>query len=669
MKLPIGYSNFREIIDNKLDFVDKSLFIRAVLDNSLTKVAVITRPRRFGKTLNLSMLHHFFAAETYGRPTTGLFDHLKISQAGEAYMQQQGKYPVVFVSFKDIKDHSFDVAIQMFVVVLSEIYGQHRYLLSSPHLYEEDKVFFELMLKQQITSPVQLAASLKNLTRYLFQHHGTAAWLLIDEYDTPIQSAYVSNYLDEMMAFMRNIFGSTLKDNPYLHRSVITGILNIAKENLFSGLNNLEVYTLLQSTYAEYFGFTENEIIDLLEQSKMMDSLPEIRKWYNGYQAGEIVLYNPWSMVNYFKNKEFAPYWVNTSDNELIRNLIIHSKAEFKEQFVLLLQDKPIVHQLDERMIFADLKMNSKAPWSLLFAAGYLKVTSYERSSEGVMCVLKTPNLEVCGLYRQIIKTWLANGHGVEWYNAFLDNLLKGNMESFEQDLQQIMEQTVSVHDVSHDPEAFYHGFILGLTAGLYDNKNYQLLSNRESGYGRYDYMIFSQDKNKPTILLEFKRVDSHKNTEQLEKNLIKAAEGALEQIDQKNYLAIAKQKGCTDILKIALAFSGKRFKLCHERITEQQTDLTKLSVCENEYVYGVNPNDILADGNDTGEFHGLTVRKGTIKAAIENAKILESTKASRQEKQAAKEMLKQLAPHIVALELNQHVVWKNPEIQALFGS
>ncbi len=266
MRLPLGYENFKELIDKRFDFVDKSLFIKEVLDDDVNKVSLILRPRRFGKTLNLSMLHHFFAAEVYGQPTQGLFNGLKISELGEAYMRHQGRYPVIFITLKGVKDHSFEHSLRNMQMKMAEVYKEHQYLLSDSKLSDADKTFYNTVLNAQ-ADLAMLQVAIKNLTNYLYQHHGVKSWILIDEYDTPIQSAYLHGYYEEMIGLMRGMFGEALKTNPYLERAVITGILRVAKESLFSGLNNLKVYSLLKSHYGQYFGFTEEEVAILLQKA------------------------------------------------------------------------------------------------------------------------------------------------------------------------------------------------------------------------------------------------------------------------------------------------------------------------------------------------------------------------------------------------------------------
>lgn len=564
MKLPIGYDNFGQLIERKLYFVDKSLLIKEIIDDTGTQVVVLTRPRRFGKTLNLSMLHHFLAKEVYGRQTQGMFTGLKISQVDGDYLQYQGKCPVIFITFKDVKDHHYPVAYRGLVDLMAGLYREHRYLLSSDHLVEEDKEIFEAIIFQKAKEE-WIQAGLKNLCRFLFQHHGVRPWLLIDEYDTPLQSAYLYGYYEDMISLLRAMLGAALKTNPYLERAVITGILRVSKESLFSGLNNLKVHSLLSTKYSTCFGFTEEEVSDLLRKTGLEEQGAGIREWYNGYRMGTTTIYNPWSLINCLdEGGQLKPYWVNTSDNQLIRTLLTDGSESFREQFETLLRGESIEKLIDENVVFGDLKQSEMAAWSLILMSGYLKVVDQTSSDRGLICRLAIPNREVRGLYLQIIERWLTDGRDPEWFNKFLHHLLSGNMEAFTQDFQQIVEDTFSVHDTARDPEAFYHGFMVGVTANLYYHPNYEIKSNRESGYGRYDYMIYSHDASKPTILLEIKRVrrPDTQDPALIDKLLTEAATQAMAQIHQQKYLTEARQRGRTNLLAIALAFCGKRFQL-----------------------------------------------------------------------------------------------------------
>ncbi len=558
LRLPIGYDIFQNIIEQQLDLIDKSLFIKDIIDDE-TQIVLITRPRRFGKTLNLSMLHHFLAAEAFMQPTKGLFKGLKITTVDDGkYLQHQGKYPVIFVTFKDVKDHNFENAYAGLEMLARDLYGEHTYLLNSDKLSTEDKELFTRFIRAEATK-AEIVDSFKTLSKFLLAHFGVKPWLLIDEYDTPIQAAYLHGYYDEMIDFMRGLFGAALKTNPYVYKAVITGILRISKESLFSGLNNIKVYSTLQTRYSQYFGFTEPEVADILEQTGMAAKTEEVKDWYNGYKFGETIVYNPWSIVNYVhEDGRLQAYWVNTSGNDLIKNLIIKSNVDFKEQFELLLQNKPIETTLSEHVTFADLQVNEDAVWSLLVAAGYLKVTAERVFNRKNIYTLEVPNVEVNTLYVEMIEYWLSGGKSIRWYNRFLENLLQGNVAEFAESLKEVMLQIVSVHDVAKEPEAFYHGLMLGLTVSL-DRNQYELKSNKESGKGRYDIVIIPHaTSNNPAIILELKSVKSAANLEQESKQ-------ALEQIAERQYEAEIKQRGINKIVKIGLAFCGKEFQISNE--------------------------------------------------------------------------------------------------------
>ncbi len=569
MKLPIGQSDFRSIIQGNFDFVDKSLLIPEIINGA--EVILFTRPRRFGKTLNMSMLRYFFTEEVDGQPTKNLFDQLNVAKTGEEVLQHQGKYPVIFLTFKDIKETSFKMAYKKIYQLIAKMYDEFSYLQKSPSLSDRQKTFFNRILEGK-SNQTELENSLQELSEYLFQHHNVKPIILIDEYDTPIQSGYLKDYYEEAISFFRNFFGAALKDNRFLFKAVLTGILRVSRESLFSGLNNLKVHSILDPKFGSFFGFTEQEVGQLLTKAGFQDKANDVKLWYNGYQIGETILYNPWSIVNYIQyGGELKPFWVNTSDNELIKDLLLKSSTNFKEQFEILLQGNTVEKRVDENFVFPDLDKNSEAAiWSLLLMTGYLTVRGSEPTDFGPLCHLAIPNKEIRNLYKMIIVRWLSNGFGIEWYEKFLTHLLKGEMEDFKNGLQHIMEQTVSIHDVAKEPEAFYHGLMIGLTASLGGGKDYETRSNRESGYGRYDYLILARDPQNLSIILEFKQITLSSNTKNPEKDqgiLDKGAIEALQQIDKQAYFAEIKQRGLKNILKVGLAFNGKRFGMAYERI------------------------------------------------------------------------------------------------------
>ena len=568
MKLPIGYSDFKKIIDEDFTFVDKSLFIKEIIHD--VEVILITRPRRFGKTLNMSMLRYFLERNIHN--SSYLFKNLKIAHEKDLCLKHQAQYPVIYITLKDVKERSFQTAYQKISYVISSIFDEFSNdLLNSDKLTNFQKNNIHTILTKQ-ASQTDIEESLRMFSKALHDHYGQKACILIDEYDTPIQSGYLHGFYDEIIGFFRNFFGAGLKDNPYLFKSVLTGILRISKESLFSGLNNLKAYSVLHPKYGAYFGFTENEVKWLVDCAEQVNNLADMKHWYNGYQMGNYMMYNPWSIINCIQdNGVIRSYWVNTSDNALIKNILLKSNDNFKKRFELLLEGNAIERLIDENFVYSDLvKNNESAVWNLLCMTGYLKIDTFQGTDQGVLCQLRIPNREIRNLYRAIIEQWLSNGYGVEWYNQFLEHLLNGDMTAFERDLTHILEQTVSSHDVGRESESFYHGLMIGLTASLYGRDGYETKSNRESGYGRYDYMILAHDIDKLTILFEFKKVSIPEGKIKEAKTILnKSAHNALKQINSQAYLAEAEQRGIKNILKIGISFSGKRLGIAHERSTQ----------------------------------------------------------------------------------------------------
>jgi Predicted AAA-ATPase/PD-(D/E)XK nuclease superfamily len=551
MKLPIGYSDFGRIIRDKMEYVDKTLFIKEILDNSHIQATIITRPRRFGKTLNLSMLRYFLSAEVDGQSTKDLFDGLKITEYPDAYMSHQGKYPVIFLTFKDIKSLTYEEAYSYFRHLISQLYDEHKYLLSSPQLTDHQRKNFLAILGKSADFGL-LNNSLYDLTRYLNQHHGIKPWLLIDEYDSPIQASFFHGYYEQMISLMRGLLGSALKDNLFLERAVITGIMKVSKESLFSGLNNVMVYSLFNTKYSEHFGFTEAEVFGFLNKSQLNHLIPKIKHWYNGYQAGDTTLYNPWSIINCLDSGgELKLYWVNTSDNVLLEHLLARADSLMKIDIESLLHNESITALIDENISFKDLETSSDALWSLLVATGYLKVLHNEQKYALKQCELAVPNFEVLSLYQTLVQSWLIAPAGQGRYLAFLFSLTEGRIDEFSQYLQKYLLETMSVFDASgKEPEKFYHGFVLGLIVSLSDTHEVQ--SNRESGYGRYDVILIPKDPEQLGIILEFKTVTSEKE------DLEQAAQQAVQQITDRQYETVLIQKGIHRILKLGLAFHGK---------------------------------------------------------------------------------------------------------------
>ena len=552
-KLPMGCEDFRTLIDEKFLFVDKTLLIKELIDDGTT-VSLITRPRRFGKTLNLSMLHYFFAEKVLEQPTKGLFNGLKISQAGEQYMAYQGQYPVISVSLKRLTGKTYEIMLNRMRELISFIYEQHLELLDSPYLVKQQKNRFEAMLGNNATE-AHLEVSLLDLAEYLHTHYKKKVIILIDEYDTPTQSGYFNGYYSKVIELMREFLGNCLKTNPYLKRAVLTGITRVSKESLFSGLNNIAVYSLLNRQYKDHFGFTEKEVNRLACKMGYQNKLSEMKAWYNGYEIGGTTLYNPWSIISCMKNEGLLQsYWVNTSGNELIKKLLINSSLKFKQDFEYLLRGETIHKSIREDMVFENLENNESLIWSLFFVAGYLKIVGTPKDNDK-RYTLSIPNQEIEEYYHLLIQEWLAGTNGADWCVDFLYDLLAGKIKKFKIGLKDILENIASSHDVAN--EVFYHGLVLGFLSTL---KNYEIKSNRESGRGRYDIAVIPNDPQALGLLFELKSIKKTAS----DATLIKQAQKALQQIDDKNYVAEFKQRGIRKVLKVALVFKGKDFHLKH---------------------------------------------------------------------------------------------------------
>ncbi|RZI47006.1 AAA family ATPase [Rickettsiales endosymbiont of Peranema trichophorum] len=555
MKLPVGVSDFREIVREGYVFTDKTLLIKEVLEDG-AKVILITRPRRFGKTLNLSMLYYFL---DHSQPKDeDLFEELNIGQDKAFCEEHQNQYPVIFISFKDVKKSRYKDAYEHILLLVREVYRGHRYLLEGDCLDEDEKgVFNALLYKKAQQSEVE--ASLRQLCIYIQKYSGRNPIILIDEYDTPIQEAYLSKYYEKMIELMRSMLGQALKDNSYLTKAVVTGITRISQESLFSGLNNISVYSMLRERFGQYFGFTEDEVVKLLEEAKQPVSLGEIKEWYNGYQIGKHVLYNPWSIINCLDNEGILKeYWVKTSGNELIEELLKDAKPEVRKEFEELLQGKIITQVLSENLVFPDIKKKPEALWSLLLYAGYLKVLSSKFMEYHLVCEISVPNKEVGGVYSQIVSEWFSEAGSIDSYNSFVRSLMDGDMERFEMYITSYIMQSGSYFDFNKNtPEQVFHVFILGLVVGL--RGEYYIRSNQESGLGRFDVVMLPKQSGRAGILLEFKATDDSKKLK------AKAREG-LKQVKDKQYLELFRQNGVKEVLAIGLAFCGKEVALVSQQ-------------------------------------------------------------------------------------------------------
>ena len=551
-RLPIGLSDFEEIITQNYYFVDKSLFIKEIIDNK-AKVTLLPRPRRFGKTLNLSMVNYFFEKHPDLESKKHLFNNLNISKHKNV-MYLQGKSPVIFLTFKDIKVLTWENCYEHLKMNIGDEFRRHSYLLKSNILDENQKTDF----KQIITYKASISLyenSIKTLTHHLYRYYKQKVVLLIDEYDTPIHAGYIYKYYDQIISFMRTFLSSGLKDNINLDFSIITGILRVAKESIFSGLNNLEVMTFLDKNYSDKFGFTQQEAEKLLSAYSKEDGakiIKDAQNWYNGYNFGENKIYNPWSILNFAKRKEFAPYWVNTSSNDIIKKIMKTGNKFFKKNMQELIEGKSIDKHINDNIVFADIDKKLDTLWSFLLFSGYLTYSNKRIVRNHVFCELSIPNREVAYVFEDIIMGWIEQGVHLDDYEQMLKALVEGDIEEFKLYFEQMTARSLSYFDpVGDEPELFYHALVLGMLVSL--NSTHMIKSNRESGFGRYDVMIIPRDKSKLGIIIEFKQLH-----DRIDKTLEIAASNALQQIDKKQYELEMRDMGITNIIKLAIAFKGK---------------------------------------------------------------------------------------------------------------
>ena len=547
--MPVGVDNFREMVSRDYYFVDKTNFIKELLDNK-NKVTLITRPRRFGKTLAMRMLQEFFDINAAGRDT---FKGLNISRAGEKYIQHRGKYPVIFFSLKDIATGNYQDALRDLCGKISDLYAEYGFLAESPALNEREKEYF--LSVYNIADHEQYGRdkwgkSLKMLTVYLWKHYGVKTILLLDEYDAPIQHAWEDGYYEDMIRFMRQFYSEVLKGNDALEFSVLTGVLRVAKESIFSGLNNLKVCSVLSEDYSDIFGFTGQEVARMAADLQMEDKLPEIRAWYDGYSFGGSEIYNPWSVIMYFDAKcKPAPYWVNTSGNGIIKYMLDRLDGRGREDLQSLMDGNTISKQVQEGIIYEEIGSNADDLYTMLLTTGYLKCTSSQDSLLGTYMDLQIPNLEILRLFTREIAQNFTGYRGVSDITNMMDEMLKGNAVLFEEDLNRILRNSVSYHDAANG-ESFYHGMMLGFCVLLKDTHIVE--SNRESGYGRFDLALIPTDRRYYGVIMEFKRAADEGQLEE------KALE-ALAQIEELSYIAEFQQRQIEKVWKYGIAVCGKK--------------------------------------------------------------------------------------------------------------
>ena len=552
--IQVGTSNFKELIEKNHFFVDKSLLIKEFVQNG-AKVILTPRPRRFGKTLNMSMLKHFFDIENK-EENKDLFKGLKIENEKEI-MKMQGQYPVIFLSFKDQKHFNFNNLEESISILISHLFRDYEYLLDSEKLSELDKKeLMRYMAKE--ASVIEYSGGLSVLMKFMYKHYNEKIIVLIDEYDVPLQEAFIRGYYEEALVLVRNILTAALKDNVYLEKSLVTGILRVAKESIFSGLNNLEVNTILGLNFNNKFGFEEDEVKDLLQYYDLEAKMDEVKNWYNGYMFGGKVIYNPWSVLNYIKNYEqgFMPYWINSSGNELIKRLLSRGTKETKECLEELIKGNTITKIVDDHIVMKEVDEDEENIWSFLTMSGYLKPVKQELLRGKMKCELKIPNEEVHIFYENLIEKWFKESLTSQNYNTMLKALITKDIETFDEIFTEFIMRNMSYFDVSgKEPEKVYHAFVLGMIVSL--NNEYEVKSNKESGYGRYDVMLIPRDASNLGIIIEFKRIKETNS-----KTIKTGIEEALKQIEENKYEAELIDRGVGDILKLAIVFKGKKVKI-----------------------------------------------------------------------------------------------------------
>lgn len=547
----IGVSDFKVLRLKDNYFIDKSLFIKDIIDNQ-SSVVLITRPRRFGKTLNMSMLRYYFDCNQ--KYSDQLFNGLKIMEQEEKYTSKQGYYPCIYMTMKDVNDGDYTNMLLSMKTAVLEAYREHRYLLESDKIYEEEKAKITDILWGR-EDEVTLKNSIKELSGYLYRHYERPVILLIDEYDVPLQNAYVKGFYEETIQFFKTFYGTTFKDNPYIDKTVLTGVSRVAKESIFNGANNFKVYTVLDDEFSDDFGITSEEMKKIISDFDIHEDEEEIKKWYDGYVIGKTDgIYNPWSILNYLTDRELKPYWVNTSSNDLIK-LILKKSTTVKEKIERLLKDESIEVKVDQETVIVGIEENEDNIWGLLVGTGYLKVVETVNLAESIYKV-KIPNNEIKELFRSIVKDWFRDKVIGNDLNSILKDLVTLNLDEFEQKFQILVMQMFSFMDVGENTaENFYHAFVLGMLVALKDS--YYVNSNRESGIGRYDIMLEPKDKNENAFIMEFKVFRENR-----EKDIQDTLENAKKQIEEKQYEISLRERGFYNITKMVFAFKGKDVKM-----------------------------------------------------------------------------------------------------------
>ena len=559
-KLPIGVSNFKDIIEKNYYYFDKTKFIENILEDG-SQVKLFTRPRRFGKTLNMSMLKYFFDVKNKDE-NRKLFEGMNISKS--EYFDMQGNFPVISVSFKKYQEKDWENGFDMIKDIISGLYDEFEFVKEK--LSTRKKKKFDSILMEE-ANLANWKNSLADLSNYLYDFYGKKVIVLIDEYDQPIINSYIEGYYDETIDFFKSFYGAVLKDNEYLEMGVMTGILRVAKENIFSGLNNVKVHSILNERFTEYFGVLENEVETALKDFGLEYDLSDVQKWYNGYLFGETKVYNPWSIINFLDEKKLGAYWVNTSENSLIKLYLQKMKKEIFDDFSKLLNEESISKIINDNVTFGNLEANfEKNFWNLFFHSGYLTLAEKYDVMKKIVSV-KIPNKEILEMFSDMfIEVYFKNtGIFLDMTNA----LTNGDISNFKKYLKEILLENAGIFDVSGTyKEQFYHGLMLGLILTL--KNEYEITSNNFAGKGRYDLLLKPKNilEGKEGIIIELKIINGTENlsNDKIHEKLEKECEVALNQIDEKGYSSVLKNAGIEKVLKIGIAFLGKEFEVKFEK-------------------------------------------------------------------------------------------------------